>query len=295
MSACALTRWLLGDMPSTRPCATSTTPAYTGLCPACWTAPLGSSQLFGSGAARNRLGRRTPASDTLGALRRICARVGLDGIQAEVSAAGVLSYPGRPRSILIGARRRVSPRHTSASVDSADQRIGRLLLANREHLSPKRPRTAKHLAMVKVMSGPGELWPSLPNEVRDNLRGMRVTPQNVLQIRNALLAEAQLMADKVQRARTECTVGEPGRDPVSLEMAPMFNGKIGALLGEWDAYVRSLKEGAGALGQMAKAYGRTEQEIKDSFSQHLRDNPPPVHPGLPQPPLPPSGFSGVPR
>lgn len=146
-----------------------------------------------------------------------------------------------------------------------------------------------------VMSGPGDLWPSLPNDVRDNLRGMRVTPQNVLQIRNALLAEAQLMADKIQRARTECAVGEPGLDPVSLEMAPMFNGKIGALLAEWDAYVRSLKDGAGTLGQMARAYGRTEQEVGDSFARYQRDNPPPAQPGPPQALSPPLGFGGAPR
>lgn len=132
--------------------------------------------------------------------------------------------------------------------------------------------------MVSAMSRPGDVQSSLVNDVQANLSGMRVTPENVLQIRNALLAESMLMAEKVRVARQESVVGEPGLDPVSIDLAPQFNTKITGLLDQWQAYVKELQTGAKNLERMAKEYGHGEQQIRDSFSRFQIDNPPPVNP-----------------
>lgn len=119
-------------------------------------------------------------------------------------------------------------------------------------------------------------------EVRANLAGLRITPANVMQVRNALLAESQLMRDQVAMMKMGTGVGRPGLDRVSERAEPEFNAKIGALLEQWAAYVDALKAGAEELGQMARRYGHTEDQLAASFRQFQRDNPPPLAPGAPR-------------
>jgi len=113
-------------------------------------------------------------------------------------------------------------------------------------------------------------------EVRANVSKMQVTPTNVLQIRNALLAESDLLGDRINLARAQAQVGKPGQDPVSQVAADGFNAKIKALMDQCQAYVDALVEAAGELGQMAKSYGHTEQQIANSFKKFQIDNPPPT-------------------
>lgn len=121
-------------------------------------------------------------------------------------------------------------------------------------------------------------------EVRANLAGLRITPANVMQVRNALLAESQLMRDQVamMKMNVGMGVGRPGLDRVSERAEPEFNAKIGAMLEQWAAYVDALKAGAEELGQMARRYGHTEDQLAASFRRFQRDNPPPMAPGAPR-------------
>jgi len=107
---------------------------------------------------------------------------------------------------------------------------------------------------------------------------MQVTPANVLQIRNALLAESRLLSGKVETATSGVLVGEPGLDDVSKQAATAFNAKINALMTQCQGYVEALKTAAHELEQMAKSYGHTEQQINDSFAKFQIDNPPPSEP-----------------
>jgi uncharacterized protein YukE len=105
---------------------------------------------------------------------------------------------------------------------------------------------------------------------------MQVTPANVLHIRNALLAESQLLARQVSLARLHAEVGKPGQDPVSETAAGGFNDKIKSLVNQCQAYVDALATSAVELEQMAKTYGHTEKQISDSFSKFKTDHPAPM-------------------
>ena len=137
------------------------------------------------------------------------------------------------------------------------------------HEGDRRPLSLR--AMTGAMGG--RLSPAA--EVRSSVSAMQVTPSNVLQIRNALLAESQLLSDKVAVASSTIQVGEPGLDEVSKSAAPAFNNKINALLNQCQAYGNALAEAAGNLEQMAKGYGHTEQQISESFTKFQSDNPAP--------------------
>jgi uncharacterized protein YukE len=126
-------------------------------------------------------------------------------------------------------------------------------------------------------------------EVRSSVGAMQVTPANVLQIRNALLAESQLLSDKVAVATGRATVGKPGQDPVSETASDGFNQKIKALMDQCHGYVNALTEAAASLEQTAKSYGHTEQQINESFIKFQTDHPAPTSmptsPPTPGPPL----------
>jgi hypothetical protein len=74
-------------------------------------------------------------------------------------------------------------------------------------------------------------------EVGANVDAMRVTPDNVLQIRNALLAESLVLREHLDQASQAAVVGKPGADEVSRRAAPAFNATITALFEECRAYV----------------------------------------------------------
>jgi hypothetical protein len=138
------------------------------------------------------------------------------------------------------------------------------------------------------MTEVGQGRPSAAAAVRADLNALmlRVTPQDVLVIGNAVRAESILLIDKIYRARLETVVGEPGQDPVSLKAVPLFNNKIHQLLTECEAYAHELAAAADELAHTARLYGHTEQEIRDSFTRYQAQNPPPTSPTSTLPPRP---------
>lgn len=94
---------------------------------------------------------------------------------------------------------------------------------------------------------------------------MQVDRTTVLQARAALLGEA-IRLRKALRQYGGSRVGLCGGDPVSPIAAQAFNERIDGLLNWCYQYTDDL-EGAGhGLGDMARAYGYTEDEIVASFS-----------------------------
>lgn len=116
----------------------------------------------------------------------------------------------------------------------------------------------------RVLAGSqGPTDPSLAASL-DHL-GMQVNPENVLQIRTALLAEAERLADMLRVHSWELRVRAPAPDPVSEAAEATLNPKIDRLAAQFQAYVDALKNAGGVLEATARTYGYTEQQVKDSF------------------------------
>lgn len=99
--------------------------------------------------------------------------------------------------------------------------------------------------------------------------GMQVTPANVLQVRNALRGEAKRLGDLLHIHDYSLTVRAPAADPVSGPAADLFNQKINMVRHQCEGYVSALQRAGVALEQTARAYGQTEQDIKDSFGAYV--------------------------
>lgn len=97
---------------------------------------------------------------------------------------------------------------------------------------------------------------------------MQVTPENVLQIRNALRGEAQRLGDLLRLHDYNLTVRPPGGDPVSGPAAELFNEKIAAVKKQCVGYINMLDEAGLTLEQNARAYRYTDHEIKDSLAAY---------------------------
>jgi len=82
--------------------------------------------------------------------------------------------------------------------------------------------------------------------VAAEVRGFAVTPDNIVQLRNAL-AEATLLSGKLNLYGPQMVVGEPGQDPVSPDAAKSFNAKVQKLSDGCWAYVHALQDAAEAL------------------------------------------------
>ena len=94
---------------------------------------------------------------------------------------------------------------------------------------------------------------------------MQVNPNNVLDVRKAILTEADDLRTYVRMHSHDLKVGLCGSDPVSPLAAQAFNEKIDAHLKEIDTYLRSLRDVGEQLAQVARNYGHTEAEITASF------------------------------
>lgn len=106
--------------------------------------------------------------------------------------------------------------------------------------------------------------------------GVRVTPENVLQLRNALDAEVGRLKGLLLRHRRGLAVGKCGQDPLSRPAAEIFNRKIQAHVEATTTYIDELAGARDALHQMALSYGHSEAEISHSFAVFQRD----VMPGV---------------
>lgn len=116
----------------------------------------------------------------------------------------------------------------------------------------------------RVLAGSqGPTDPSLAASL-DHL-GIQVAPENVLQIRASLLAEADRLDALLQRHYTSLGIRAPAPDPVSGATEHVLNPKIRLLTDQFKAYVGALKTAGAVLAGAAQGYGYTEQQITDSF------------------------------
>lgn len=130
----------------------------------------------------------------------------------------------------------------------------------------------------RVLAGSqGPTDPSLAASL-DHL-GMQVNPENVLQIRAALLTEADRLDSLLGRHGRTLRIRAPAPDPVSGPTEALLNPKIDRLTDQFKAYVHALKAAGGVLKATAQQYGYTEQQITDSFKSQEQN----------------SGMEGMPR
>lgn len=97
---------------------------------------------------------------------------------------------------------------------------------------------------------------------------MNVTPENVLQARAVVLAEAEDLRRFVRDRFGDSVkvVGLCGGDPISREAQILFAQKIReSVIRPTMQYVERLEEIGDQLAATARAYGFTEQQITDSF------------------------------
>lgn len=97
--------------------------------------------------------------------------------------------------------------------------------------------------------------------------GFQVNPENVLQIRAALLGEAERLGDLLFVHSRTLHIRAPAADPVSGATEQLLNPKIDRLSDQFQAYVDALKAAGAVLAGTARGYGFTEQQITDSFKE----------------------------
>lgn len=104
---------------------------------------------------------------------------------------------------------------------------------------------------------------------------MNVTPENVLQARALILAEAQSFMEYMRNGLLMPgipLVGLCGGDPISRDAQELFTQKIREnTVAPAQLYVRRLQDVAEQLAEAAKAYGFTEERIADSFKPGVED------------------------
>lgn len=97
---------------------------------------------------------------------------------------------------------------------------------------------------------------------------VQVNSDNILRVRNAYLTQQQRLADAVQTAQSSRSRSglAPGRDPISVDYAPVFGTKVDVVVDRFRDHVEELREATNRLGEAAREYGFTEDEIKQSFT-----------------------------
>lgn len=101
--------------------------------------------------------------------------------------------------------------------------------------------------------------------------GFTVNKDNVLQMQAALLGEGRDLQLFLQNEERNLILRPLGRDPVSRDAAPAFQGKIStnpdSLYKRSLEYAQKLIDAADALSETAKIYGHTEDEIKANLDR----------------------------
>jgi hypothetical protein len=110
---------------------------------------------------------------------------------------------------------------------------------------------------------PHTMGPAMQSDM--NRAMMQVNPDNVLDVRKALLTEAEDLGSFLRLNQPGMRVGDCGSDPVSPKASQIFNEKINIHLKEVNDYVNQLFAAGQQLAQVARNYGHTEGEIAASF------------------------------
>jgi hypothetical protein len=99
-----------------------------------------------------------------------------------------------------------------------------------------------------------------------------VNQHNVLAAARIIEAQADALRDRWKTARKDMYVVAPGSDDVSTRIAPAWNDR---LIDDDDSYanrvrdyIAGLKKLAVQLGDTAKSYGYTEDEIESAFRRN---------------------------
>lgn len=94
----------------------------------------------------------------------------------------------------------------------------------------------------------------------------QVNRDNILQVRSVLKNQADTLGNALSDAQLSAVIGHCGRDPISNDATPMFNGKIADLLAVHWAHHRELTDAINTLDRTARAYGYTDEQIERALT-----------------------------
>ncbi|AOS61740.1 hypothetical protein [Actinoalloteichus hymeniacidonis] len=98
---------------------------------------------------------------------------------------------------------------------------------------------------------------------------LAVDPDNILQVRAALLAEAERLSGVLAELRYGLRFEPMGSDPASIAFGQLATGRLltnpDSYFHRCTQYVENLYVGAEALAETARRYGHTEDAIAASF------------------------------
>jgi hypothetical protein len=97
--------------------------------------------------------------------------------------------------------------------------------------------------------------------------GLQVTPANVLGVYAVIMDEVTRLQASVQRFQNDHVEGMPllGADPVSPHASRGFNEFTRELLAKCQTDIDDLRRIGDALAEAARAYGKTEEQVKAAF------------------------------
>ena len=96
---------------------------------------------------------------------------------------------------------------------------------------------------------------------------LRVSRENVLEVRSVLLGEAERLLHSVRVSSFRLGwVGPCGGDPVSAEASAAFDARIRIVVERCQRYALQLKQAGNALDQIARSYGYTDAQLAASLT-----------------------------
>jgi hypothetical protein len=109
------------------------------------------------------------------------------------------------------------------------------------------------------------------NEVNQKVASgtFTVSQHNVLAAARIIEAQADALTQVWKNARRDMNISPPGSDDVSTRIAPAWNDRLisdeDSYANRVGAYITGLKKLAVQLGDTAKSYGYTEEQIEAAF------------------------------
>ena len=100
-----------------------------------------------------------------------------------------------------------------------------------------------------------------------------MTTEALLQARNVLQTEHDLLSGLLRTYQGDLVVNDCGTDPVSPHASTGFNEKIGLIVRQATAYVQSLQDATDQLDHTLHGYETTDEQIKTSFEAYKQSHP----------------------